>query len=103
MGNSPDISKGIFELGMCEFESSQVSQAFQRSAKLPKRRENGPEIQAFRAFAFVSGLSVCGSGGGNRRKSPAFPANIPVLETMGGDRFDHDCRPRKAFDFAQWC
>jgi hypothetical protein len=26
--NSPDISKGIFELGMCEFESSRVSQAF---------------------------------------------------------------------------
>jgi hypothetical protein len=27
VGNSPDISKAIFELGMCEFESSQVSQA----------------------------------------------------------------------------
>ena len=27
MRNPPDISKAIFELGMCEFESSQVSQA----------------------------------------------------------------------------
>jgi hypothetical protein len=26
-GNSPDISKGIFQLGMCKFESSRPSQA----------------------------------------------------------------------------
>jgi hypothetical protein len=26
-GNSPDISKGISQSGMCKFESSQVSQA----------------------------------------------------------------------------
>src|SRR3979411_2111908 len=30
-----------------------------RSARLPKRRENGPEIRAFRALAFVSGPPVC--------------------------------------------
>jgi hypothetical protein len=33
-GNSPDISKGISQLGMCKFESSQVSQAVRRSEKL---------------------------------------------------------------------
>jgi hypothetical protein len=33
--NSPDISKGISELGMCEFESSQVSQAVRGSEKMP--------------------------------------------------------------------
>jgi hypothetical protein len=30
-GNSPDISKGISQSGMCKFESSQVSQAVRRS------------------------------------------------------------------------
>jgi hypothetical protein len=59
-GNSLDISKGIYQLGMCEFKSSQVSHAFQRSAKLPKESENRPEIPAFRAFALVSGLPFCG-------------------------------------------
>jgi hypothetical protein len=29
-----------------------------RSARLPKKRKNGPEIPAFRAFDFVSGLPV---------------------------------------------
>jgi hypothetical protein len=32
-GNSPDISKGIPQLGMCKFESSQVSQAVRPSGK----------------------------------------------------------------------
>jgi hypothetical protein len=62
--------------------SSPSSQAFLRSARLLKRRENEPEIRAFSAFALVSGLPVCRAGGGDRRKSPAFPANIPVLEKL---------------------
>ena len=41
---------------MCEFDPSQVSHPFMRSARLPKRRENGPEIPAFRSFGFISGL-----------------------------------------------
>ena len=53
-----------------------------RSARLPKRRENGREIRAFRALAFVSGPPVCRGEGGNVRKSPAFSANIPVLERL---------------------
>ena len=81
-GNSLDISKGISQSAMCKFESSQVSHAFLRLARIPERRENGPEIRAFRAFAFVSGVPVCRGGGGNRRKSPAFSANIPVLESL---------------------
>jgi hypothetical protein len=35
-----------------------ASQAFLRSARLPKSGENRPEIPAFRAFGFVSGLPV---------------------------------------------
>src|SRR5205823_1110995 len=54
-GNSADISKAFFEMGVWKFESSQVSQAVRRSARLPKERGNGPEIRAFRSFDFVSG------------------------------------------------
>ena len=46
-GNFLDISKGISQSGMCKFESSEVSQPFLRSARLPYTRENGPEIPAF--------------------------------------------------------
>jgi hypothetical protein len=41
---------------MREFVSSRPSQPFWRLA-IPEKRENGPEILAFRAFDFVSGLS----------------------------------------------
>src|ERR1700733_11843458 len=81
-GNSSDISKGIPQLGMCKFESSQVSQAVRRSARLPKKREIGPEIPAFRPFDFVSGLPNRLLQGANRRKSPATPPNIPVLQRL---------------------
>jgi hypothetical protein len=56
--NSPDISKGIFELGMCEFESSQVSQAVRRLGKFPEKREIGAGMPAFRAFDLVSRLPI---------------------------------------------
>src|SRR6266480_4080077 len=56
-----------------------------RSARLAKKRENGPEIPAFRAFDFVSGL-IC--------------EYSRFAETIGGDWFDHDCRPKTAVDFA---
>jgi hypothetical protein len=46
-GIPPDISKGISQSGMCEFESSEVSQALGRSARLPKKREIGPEMPAY--------------------------------------------------------
>jgi hypothetical protein len=34
-GNSPDISRGISQLGMCKFESSEVSQAVRQSERTP--------------------------------------------------------------------
>jgi hypothetical protein len=37
----------LFQPGIWEFESSKVSHPFVRAARLPKRRENGPEIPAF--------------------------------------------------------
>jgi hypothetical protein len=83
-----------FQLAISKFESSRPSHPFPRSARLPKRRENGPEIRAFCAFAFVSGLPA----------SPTLRSNSPKVsglvreysrfaETIGGDGFDHDCRP----------
>jgi hypothetical protein len=46
-GNSCDISKGFLHSGMWKFDPSEVSHPLLRSARLPKRRENGPEIRAF--------------------------------------------------------
>lgn len=84
-GNSLDISMAVIQLGMSGFDSSQGSQPFRHSAGLPKRRSNGPEFRAFPAFAFVSGPPVCRSQGGNRRKSPAPSANIPVLRRLSAE------------------
>ena len=46
-GNSPDISKGISQLGIYKFESSEVSQAVQGLAIVCNLRLTGPEIPAF--------------------------------------------------------
>jgi hypothetical protein len=94
--NSPDISKGISELGMCEFESSQISQAVRRLGGLPRKSEKRPQMPAFRAFDFVSGLPNRQWEGANRGKSLATPANIPVLRRLLAETgFDHDCCPRE--------
>jgi hypothetical protein len=77
--NSRDISKAFYQSGSWEFDPSQVSQPVRRSVTVCNLRLTGPEIPAFRAFAFVSGLPLCRGRGGNRQKSPAFSANIPVL------------------------
>ena len=43
-GNSPDISKGISQLGMCKFESSQVSQLLQCSEGPRLNREKPGQL-----------------------------------------------------------
>ena len=48
-----------FDSAIRRFDPSRPSHPFLRSARLPKRRENGPEIPAFCAFDFVSGLPLC--------------------------------------------
>jgi hypothetical protein len=50
-GNSPDISKGISQLGMYKFESSQVSQPVQGSGDPLANHEKGPPMAGFRAAA----------------------------------------------------
>jgi hypothetical protein len=58
-------------------------------------------VRAFRAFDFVSRLPNRQSEGANRRKSPAKPANIPVLQRLSAKtKFDHDCPVRPAVKFA---
>ena len=78
-----------------------ASQPLRRSARLPRKSENGPEMPAFRALDFVSRLPNRQSQGANRRKSPATPANIPVSQRLSAETgFDHDCRLRAAVKFA---
>ena len=81
-GNSPDISKGISQLGIYKFESSEVSQAVQGLAIVCNLRLTGPEIPAFLAFGFVSRLRISRSQGRNGRKSPALSAKTPVLKRL---------------------
>jgi hypothetical protein len=58
-------------------------------------------MPAFRALDFVSRLPNRQLQGANRRKSPATPANIPVLQRLSAETgFDHDCRLRAAVKFA---
>ena len=76
--------------------SSRPSQPPQRSAKLPRKRENRPEV-AFRVFDLVSRLPNRQSLGANWRKSLATSANIPVFQRLSSD---HDCGPRAAVKFA---
>jgi hypothetical protein len=72
-----------------------ASQAFERSARLSKRRENRPGIRAFRVFGFVSRRPTRQSWAANCRKSPATTGKIPVLQRRRVETWrDHDCRPR---------
>jgi hypothetical protein len=85
VGASPSGKAGDFDSPMRRFESSRPSQAVPRSGRLPRRRGKGPEIPAFRVFDFVSSLGVRRSRGGNRRKSPAMAADIPVLQRLSAE------------------
>jgi hypothetical protein len=50
-GNSPDISMGFFQLGMCEFDPSQVSQPQSGNWRLcTYKSEKWPPIAAFCRF-----------------------------------------------------
>jgi hypothetical protein len=46
-GNSSDISKGLFQLGMCEFDPSQVSQAFLFSENFLLSMRKARQTRAF--------------------------------------------------------
>jgi hypothetical protein len=101
-GISADISKGISQLGMCKFESSEVSQAVWCFARLPKNSANGLEMTAFGAVDFVSGLPNRHLRGANRRKSPAVRANIPILQRLAAETaYYRDCRPHVAVKLLQ--
>jgi hypothetical protein len=46
-GNSPDNSKGIFQSGMCKFESFQVSHAFSFSENILSLIRKARQMRAF--------------------------------------------------------
>jgi hypothetical protein len=48
----------------------------------PRNARMGPKSGPFFAFGFVSRLPLRPTWGGNRRKSPALSANIPVLRRL---------------------
>jgi len=73
------------KLAIREFDTCLPSHAFQRSANLPKRPQNGPEIPAFRALPSVSRLPLYWSGVANLGKSPTVSANIPVLRRLSAE------------------
>jgi len=84
-GNSPDISKGISQLGMYKFESSQVSQAVPRPELPPLKEEKSPLLAGFCNSAQVSELSNWRTRRPFRQKSPATAANIPVLQRLSAE------------------
>jgi hypothetical protein len=61
-------------------------------ARLPKKREDGPEMPAFRAFDFVSGLPSPNLRWRSPKVSGLVREYSRFAETIGGDWFDHDCR-----------
>jgi len=114
-GNSADISKAFFEMGISKFESSQVSQAVRRTAMTNPRRAKGPQTAGISRFGPPSPRSLSQSRGPNRQKSPAHSANIPVLrrprpETLvrsplradGGSRFCALTSGRATFAKKKW-
>lgn len=64
---------------MPQFESSQVSQAFDGLAVPPMKREKGPETAGFRALCLVSNSRFFDFCARNCPKSPALSADIPIL------------------------
>jgi hypothetical protein len=83
--NVPNISNGLTQSGMCEFDPSRPSHAFRPLVRPHKTRTKRPNFPAFHVFEFVSGSSVCRTRGRNRGKSPAVSANIPVLRRLSAE------------------
>jgi hypothetical protein len=77
--NSPDISKGICELGMCEFETSQVSQAFRVSENFLLGLQKGPPMAGFSHRQMSLETDVRTFWAENSQKSPAEFKKTPVF------------------------
>jgi hypothetical protein len=66
--NSPDISKGIFHLGICKFESSQVSQPVTQLEIVGQRNPiSARQLRLFVSWLSVSILPICTTWERNRR------------------------------------
>jgi hypothetical protein len=91
-GNSPDISKGSPQLGMCKFESSQVSQPVSKPQIMTLKGDKGPRLAGFCNCAPVSQLPNWRTRRPFREKSPGTTADIPVFRRFSPEiGFDLHC------------
>ena len=87
---------------MCEFESSQVSQAVRACGIVGRRAEKGPQLGGFRAIGEVPGPRNSRSRPPNSKKSPADSFEIPVLGSLRSETgFDRHCRPTLAHNSSE--
>jgi hypothetical protein len=104
--NSTDISKGFFQSGMCEFESSEVSQPVRRLEILPSAMPEMPAMAAFANWLAVSRLRILALWRRKCRKSPAGCRIIPVFGRPQPETgFDLHCVAElgaQVANFPQW-
>lgn len=82
---------------MWEFDPSHGSQAVPRLATVCNLRLIGREIPGFsRIWLCLQTPDLATCGVTRRKVSGRFPKNSRFAETIGGDWFDHDSRPRTA-------
>jgi hypothetical protein len=90
--NSRDISKGFFQLGIRQFESSQVSHPVPQTEVQPLKGQKSPLLAGFCNSAVVSELPNLRTRGPFPEESPAITADIPVFPRLSLEtRFDLHC------------
>lgn len=99
MRNSSDISKGLSELGICEFESSQVSQAVRGSQKMSLMVAERPANSGLLQFGVPSLYSQFpGTRANSGKVSDSHREYSRFQETAAGDPFR---LALVAFDFTE--
>jgi hypothetical protein len=83
--NSPDISMGFFQLGMCEFDPSRPSQPFRRSASLCSERANRPEFAVFGHSIWSADSQFAVTMRKLPKVSGLARGNSRLVETIGGE------------------
>jgi hypothetical protein len=97
----PRHFKGHFSIGNVQVRILRGQPGIPAFRQAPQERREWAGNAGFRAFGFVSRLPNRQSQDANRRKSPATPATIPVLQRLPAETgFDHDSRPLVAVKFA---
>jgi hypothetical protein len=98
-GNSPDISKGFFQSGMCEFESSEVSQAFRVSENFLLWMRKARQMPAFLIAKSLWRPMFELLGRKFPKVSSRIQENSRFLETRLGDQRIKPLRARRGSAF----